>query len=98
MSNLKDLEAQIAALQSQRDGLLKEQKAGAIAQVRETIAQFGLTADDLFSSKRKDSGAKVAPKYRDPATGATWTGRGKAPAWIADAANRDQFLIQAKQA
>ncbi|WP_457844072.1 H-NS family nucleoid-associated regulatory protein [Staphylococcus aureus] len=23
-----------------------------------------------------------APKYRDPATGATWTGRGKPPNWI----------------
>jgi DNA-binding protein H-NS len=25
----------------------------------------------------------VAPKFKDPATGATWTGRGKAPKWIA---------------
>ena len=32
-------------------------------------------------------------KYRDPATGKTWTGRGKPPAWIAGVANRDEFLI-----
>jgi DNA-binding protein H-NS len=35
------------------------------------------------------------PKYRDPASGATWSGRGHAPSWIKDAANRDEFLIKA---
>jgi DNA-binding protein H-NS len=39
----------------------------------------------------------VAPKYRHPATSATWTGRGKAPLWIVEAEKngqpRQQFLI-----
>ena len=38
---------------------------------------------------RKSSGADkrsvVAPKYRDSATGTTWTGRGKQPKWLAAA-------------
>jgi DNA-binding protein H-NS len=33
------------------------------------------------------------PKYRHPKTGATWTGHGRAPAWIADAKDRSKFLI-----
>ena len=38
-------------------------------------------------SKAKDTGsvdgrAKVAPKFQDPVTGATWTGRGKCPKWF----------------
>jgi len=33
------------------------------------------------------------PKYQHPKTGATWTGHGRAPAWIADAKNRAKFLI-----
>ncbi len=37
----------------------------------------------------------VAPKYADPKTGATWTGRGRAPAWIRDAKDRSKFLIEA---
>jgi DNA-binding protein H-NS len=37
-------------------------------------------------------GSKVAAKYRDPATGATWTGRGKAPRWIQDQ-DRAKFEI-----
>ena len=41
----------------------------------------------------------VPPKYRHPASGATWTGRGKAPLWVVEAEKngqpRQQFLIQA---
>lgn len=37
----------------------------------------------------------VAPKYADPKTGATWTGRGRAPAWIRDVKDRSKFLIAA---
>jgi DNA-binding protein H-NS len=43
-------------------------------------------------SAAKSSGGKVAAKYRDPATGQTWTGRGKAPKWI-DGKDRSAFLI-----
>ncbi|MFM0218078.1 H-NS family nucleoid-associated regulatory protein [Paraburkholderia caledonica] len=31
--------------------------------------------------------------YADPKTGATWSGRGRAPAWIASAKDRSRFLI-----
>ena len=41
-------------------------------------------------------GRKVAPKYRGPG-GELWTGRGRAPRWLADlekkGKKRDQFLI-----
>lgn len=47
------------------------------------------------SAARK--GKKVPPKYRDPQTGATWTGRGRTPRWVVDAekrgVKRDKFLI-----
>ena len=33
------------------------------------------------------------PKYQHPKTGATCTGHGRAPAWIADAKDRTKFLI-----
>ncbi|ASV96729.1 H-NS family nucleoid-associated regulatory protein [Paraburkholderia aromaticivorans] len=36
---------------------------------------------------------KTAPKYQHPKTGATWTGHGRAPAWIAEAKDRSKFLI-----
>ena len=45
--------------------------------------------------KAKAAGAgKSLPKYRDHKTGATWTGHGRAPAWIAAVKDRTQFLIE----
>lgn len=35
----------------------------------------------------------ASPKYQHPKTGATWTGHGRAPAWIANAKDRTKFLI-----
>ncbi|NLD67768.1 MAG: H-NS histone family protein [Limnobacter sp.] len=39
----------------------------------------------------------VPPKYRDPETGATWSGRGRTPRWIVDAEqsgkDRSSFAI-----
>jgi DNA-binding protein H-NS len=37
--------------------------------------------------------SKGAAKYADPKTGKTWSGFGRAPGWIADAKNRDAFLV-----
>jgi DNA-binding protein H-NS len=34
-----------------------------------------------------------SPKYQHPKTGATWTGNGRAPAWIANVKDRSKFLI-----
>lgn len=51
-------------------------------------------------TKTVKSGAPKKPvpaKYRHPASGASWTGRGKAPLWIVEAEKngepRQQFLI-----
>jgi len=42
--------------------------------------------------------AVVPAKYMDLKTGATWSGRGRAPAWIANAKNRTHLLIDGKAA
>ncbi|MDI7066411.1 H-NS family nucleoid-associated regulatory protein, partial [Klebsiella pneumoniae] len=36
---------------------------------------------------------QTGDKYRDPKSGATWTGHDRAPGWIASAKNRDKFLV-----
>lgn len=85
------LELAIAAARAQ-------ELSDAIRKARELVAEFGLSVQDVFpagrgaSKVRKSAGAKVAPKYRDPATGQTWTGRGKAPKWI-DGQDRAKYLI-----
>jgi DNA-binding protein H-NS len=94
----KDLLQQREALEKQIAEARRAETAAAVAQVRALVAEFGLVANDIFPSGRatrgtaSSRGSKVAPKYRNPATGETWTGRGKAPKWIADQ-DRSQFLI-----
>lgn len=71
--------------------------ASAVTKVRELVAEYGLTAQDVFPGRAPKTSAakpasKVAAKYRDPATGQTWTGRGKAPKWI-EGRDRAPFVI-----
>lgn len=71
--------------------------SAAVTKVRELVAEFGLTVKDIFPGRASKGGqaksvSKVAAKYRDPATGQTWTGRGKAPKWI-EGRDRTPFSI-----
>jgi DNA-binding protein H-NS len=93
----KELLEQLKALEIQAEEARKRELKDAVGQVRNLIDQYGLTAEDVFPTSRKKgaaAGSTVAPKYRDPATGATWTGRGKPPKWIAGQ-NKEQFAIPA---
>ncbi len=95
MTSYKELLKQREALEQQINEARRQELAGAIAQVRALVAEYGLSQDDVFPAARArsaSSGTKVAPKYRDPATGQTWTGRGKAPKWIQNQ-DRAQFAI-----
>ena len=92
----KELLAQREALEQQIAAARNTQQANAVQEVRSMIATFGLTQDDVFpqaKQRRAGTRAAVTPKYRDPATGQTWTGRGKPPTWIKDK-DRSEFEIQ----
>ncbi|WP_423396570.1 H-NS family nucleoid-associated regulatory protein [Burkholderia sp. LMG 21824] len=61
------------------------------------IAEFDLRPEDLFTElklkpRRIKRRGPVSPKYRDPISGALWSGRGREPLWIAGR-ERDKFLI-----
>lgn len=96
-ASYKELLAQREALEQAIAQARKNEIAAAVAKVRELVTEYGLTAQDVFPGRAAKSGApkatsKVAAKYRDAATGQTWTGRGKAPKWI-DGKDRSAFLI-----
>lgn len=89
----KELLAQREALEQQIAAARKAEVTGAVQEIRGLIEAFGLTQDDIFPvAKQKREIGAVAPKYRDPATGQTWSGRGKPPSWIKDQ-DRSQFEI-----
>ncbi|NBQ05313.1 MAG: H-NS histone family protein [Betaproteobacteria bacterium] len=99
-TSYKELLQQREALEQAIANARAHELSEAVRRTRELVAEFGLTVQDVFPSGRGNSkpsgkattGAKVAPKYRDPATGQTWTGRGKAPKWI-DGQDRAKYLI-----
>ena len=95
MASYKDLLKQRELLEQQISEARQREISDAVAQARAIVEEFGLTQQDVFPVGRARSavkGSKVAAKYRDPATGATWTGRGKAPRWIQDQ-DRAQFEL-----
>ena len=94
MASYQELLQQREQLDKQIKEAIEREKSEGIAKVKALIEQYGLSASDVFSKRSggKTGGGKVAPKYKDPTTGETWTGRGKAPKWI-DGRDRSQFLI-----
>jgi DNA-binding protein H-NS len=112
MKTYTEIQAEIARLEKQASAARKGEAAGVIERIKEAIAEYGLTAEDLGFSRGKAATKATAKraakasesekpttigvaKYRDPATGKTWTGRGKPPDWIKVVKNRDQLLIDA---
>ena len=97
MASYKELVKQREKLEKQIQDARNHELTDAVSTVRALVADFSLTAEDVFpparSKRAYTAGNKVAPKYRNPETGDTWTGRGKAPKWIAGEENRDKFAI-----
>ncbi len=94
MATYKELLAQKAKLDEQLEAARAAEVAAVIQQVRQAVTEYGLTAEDIGLAPKgnKRKVALVAPKYMDPKTGTTWSGRGRAPSWIGK--NRDRFLIK----
>jgi DNA-binding protein H-NS len=102
---INEYEAKLNELRKQQDAERKGERMQAIVAAKELIKTHDLTAAELgFSGKgasKRVSGDKrnvVAPKYQDPASGKTWTGRGKSPAWLSAQLSaghdKQEFLIQ----
>jgi DNA-binding protein H-NS len=109
MATLENVQAKIARLQAQAEALAAKPSSGVIAKIRDLMEKHGLTIADIEAHTggkkrgRKPGATTVArpaasAKYRHPTTGATWTGHGRAPAWIASARDRTKFLIDGSAA
>jgi DNA-binding protein H-NS len=87
MAKREALDAEIAALR-------KAARSKVLAEVKKSVAEYDLTPAEVFGgakSGRKGTGG-LPPQFRDPESGKTWTGRGRAPAWI-EGKDREAFRI-----
>lgn len=95
MTSYRELLKQREALQHQIDAAREQEVAAAIERVREIIDEYALTPEQVFVQSRRKHGSTPGTKpakYRDPATGATWSGMGREPIWI-KGRSREPFLI-----
>lgn len=83
MASYQEILSQIEDLKQQAQDARKQEMAGAMAEIKRLMADFGITIEDLGGKGGKSKSRGAAPaKYRDPDSGKTWSGRGRRPAWV----------------
>ncbi|WP_321818390.1 MULTISPECIES: H-NS histone family protein [unclassified Paraburkholderia] len=96
MASYRELLKQREALEKQIEAAKDKEIVDAIEKVRAIIAEYSLTPEQVFAQPKGKRGPKLGPKpakYRDPDSGATWSGMGREPLWI-KGQSRERFLIQ----
>jgi DNA-binding protein H-NS len=93
MASYKDIQAQIEQLQQQAAAQRESELSGAIQQIRQLMQDYGITVNDLQSSRKKGAAKKSgAVQFRHPQTGDTWSGRGRMPHWLSGQ-DKEQFRV-----
>jgi len=96
MTTYQEYKAKIAELENLAENARKNEVTKAKEQIATIMRDYGLTIADLGTvtkAKPVKTRAPVPTKYRDDATGQTWTGRGRAPKWL-EGKDKNQFLIK----
>ena len=98
MTTYAEYVEQIAKLQSLAEVARQNEINDAITKIKDLMQAHGVSIEDLSSGSRaKPAKAKVtatvAAQFKNPETGETWTGRGRAPRWL-DGKDKEQFRIK----
>ena len=94
MADIQELLRQREELERQIKQMQSSVRSDALAQIKELMSQHNLTTADLTVAGKKGAkgGGTVAPKYRDPESGSTWSGRGLKPKWVTAALESGKSL------
>jgi DNA-binding protein H-NS len=84
MTDLATLLKQQAEIEKAIADTRSKERADALAEIRKLMHLHGLSLPDLSpkAGKTAQKGVKIEAKYRNPATGDTWSGRGLMPKWL----------------
>lgn len=114
--SLAELLAEKDALEAEIKARTQAELAADLAEIKRLAVKHGLAGEQLLAlALGKPAGVRqvargdderekkaIPPKYRNPATGESWTGRGLKPKWLAQALGEgkslDEFLIQQSEA
>lgn len=96
---IADLRRELSLLEAESRAQERQHRADVLRAMRELLHRHGFSPAELNGARpvRKaepatGKRAPVAPLYRDPATGATWAGRGTEPAWL-KGQDREAFRV-----
>lgn len=96
----KELQENIQRLTREAEAVRKQELATVRAEIQGLMDTYGLTADDFRSgakTKSKKVPGDVTPKFQDPVSGGTWSGKGPRPQWLKDAVtagkSKEEFAI-----
>jgi DNA-binding protein H-NS len=103
MATYKELLAQQKELELQLEKARQNEVDEVVGKIRDAIGVYEISPLDLYSRKELQAalGSKggkvkgegsVPVKYRDPESGATWSGRGRMPRWLTPE-TLDQFAV-----
>lgn len=103
MATYKELLAQQKELEEKLEQARHAEVDEVVGRIKEAIGVYEISPLDLYSRKDLQAalGSKggkvkgegtVPAKYRDPATGATWSGRGRMPRWLTTE-TLDQYAV-----
>jgi DNA-binding protein H-NS len=97
---VKELDELIKTATDRKNAEIAGARASFLDEVKSRAASLGMSLADLVglgSAKGTTAGAGPAAKYRNPATGETWSGRGRPAKWIteleAKGHKREKFAI-----
>ncbi|KAI3592072.1 hypothetical protein D9X30_2957 (plasmid) [Cupriavidus sp. U2] len=98
--SISSLLAQLASINAQLERLRATEVPRVVAEIQQLMQEYDLSVDDIARKPKVEAAARAVPaaakaaplpRYRDPKTGRTWSGRGRAPAWLGKKPER--FLI-----
>ena len=99
MATYKELQVQIAELQKKAEEARANEINAALAQIKELMQQFGITANDVLgktATQKKSSVKKIAAvQFQDGDK--TWSGRGREPNWL-KGKDKEKFRVKSSGA
>lgn len=94
MATYKELQDQIAELESKAQEARANELDNAVRQIKTLMQEYGITVEDLDASTKKKGAKARKPsnvQFQD-ANGNTWSGRGRMPAWL-KGKDKEKFRI-----
>ena len=95
--SLADLKITLAKVEAEIPRAKAREASAVRGEIDQLLARKGLKLTDVLgasgSSRRSTKGRAVPVKFRDPKSGAEWSGRGRHPKWY-DPKHSDKFQVR----